>query len=275
MRNPGPNLFAVTKGLINDKVLGTQARLGLAKFSDPSVPGLLLSSWPDRSQEWRAANVTTLASRAAWAKPLLAHIETHPAVREDITPFQARQIRSLGDDSLTELLTKVWGELRDTPQEKQKELASWKTLLTTESIAKADAAKGHHIFAGICAACHKLYGEGAALGPDLTGSDRHNLDYLLGNIVDPNSVVPADYRVTVLKLKDGRTLTGVLPEQNERTLTLQTPAERLVIQRSEVTGQEQLPASLMPEGLLTALGEENVRHLVAYLMSNGPVAAAP
>ena len=84
--------------------------------------------------------------------------------------------------------------------------------------------------------------------------------------------MPADYRVTVFKLKDGRTLTGVLPEQNERTLTVQTPAERLVIERSQVAEQQQLPASLMPEGLLTALGEENVRNLFAYLMANGQVA---
>jgi putative heme-binding domain-containing protein len=122
------------------------------------------------------------------------------------------------------------------------------------------------LFSAVCASCHKLYGEGAALGPDLTGSDRHNLDYLLGNIVDPNAMVPADYRVSVLKLKDGRTLTGVLPEQNNRTLTLQTPTERLTIERSQIAEQQQLSASLMPEGLLEALGEENVRNLIAYLM---------
>jgi putative heme-binding domain-containing protein len=116
-----------------------------------------------------------------------------------------------------------------------------------------------------------MYGEGAAIAPELTGSDRHNIDYLLGNIVDPNAVVPADYRVTVLKLKDGRTVTGVIPEQTEKVLTLQTPAERLSIQRSDITDQQQLPQSLMPEGLLMALGEDNVKQLIAYLMSNGQV----
>ena len=275
LRSPDPKLFPTAKGLINDKVLGTAARLGLAKFSDPSIPTLLLAAWPERSQEWRAANVTTLASRAAWAKDLLSHVASHPTIREDISPFQARQIRSLGDEAVNQLLAQVWGELRDSPEAKQKELAQWKAILTADTLAKADPAKGHQLFSAICASCHKLYGEGAALGPDLTGSDRHNLDYLLGNIIDPNALVPADYRVTVLKLKDGRTLTGVLPERNERTLTVQTPAERLVIPRADVVEEQQLPASFMPEGLLTALGEENVRHLMAYLMSNGPVAAAP
>ncbi|MBL9143268.1 MAG: c-type cytochrome [Verrucomicrobiaceae bacterium] len=272
LRSPKPEQFGLVRGMINDKVLGTAARLGLAKFDNGDVPKALLNNWPDRSQEWRAANITTLSSRAAWAKQLLDYVAKHPTIaKEDITPYQARQIRNLNDEALTKQLTQVWGEARDTPEAKLQEIAKWKTSLTPDAIAKADAAKGRTLFAGVCASCHKMYGEGAALAPELTGSDRHNLDYLLGNIVDPNAVVPADYRVTVLKLKDGRTVTGVIPEQNDKVLTLQTPAERLTIQRSDITEQQQLTQSLMPEGLLTALGEENVKHLIAYLMSNGQV----
>ena len=272
LRSPKPEHFQLIRGLINDKVLGTAARLGLAKFDNADVPKSLLNNWPDRSQEWRAANITTLSSRSAWAKQLLDYVAKHPTIaKEDITPYQARQIRNLNDKALTDQLTQVWGEARDTPEAKLQEIAKWKTSLTADSITKADAAKGRTLFAGVCASCHKMYGEGAALAPELTGSDRHNLDYLLGNIVDPNAVVPADYRVTVLKLKDGRTVTGVIPEQNDKVLTLQTPAERLTIQRSDITDQQQLTQSLMPEGLLTALGEENVKHLIAYLMSNGQV----
>jgi putative membrane-bound dehydrogenase-like protein len=271
MRNVKPEHFNLVKGQINDKVLGGVARLGLAKFADADVPKALLTTWPERSQEWRAANVTTLCSRAAWAKELLTFVEKHPAAREDITPYQARQLRNLGDEALTAQLTKVWGELRDTPEAKKQELAKWQTLLTKDALTKGDAAKGRLLFSGVCASCHKLYGSGAAIGPDLTGSDRHNLDYLLGNIIDPNAVVPADYRVSVIKLKDGRTLTGVIPEQTDKVLTVQTPAERVSLQRSDVAEMQQLSQSLMPEGLLTALGEENVRHLIAYLMSSGQV----
>ena len=271
LRNPKPEHFAITRSMIHDKVLGTAARLGLAKFADADVPKSLLTSWPDRSQEWRAANVTTLASRTAWAKELLAFIEKHPSAREDITPFHARQIRSLGDDTLNRQLTKIWGELRDTPEAKKQEIAKWRSSLTADTLAKADAGKGRALFATVCAACHKMYGEGAAIAPDITGSDRHNLNYLLENIVDPNAVVPADYRMTIVKLKDGRTLSGVIPEQNDRAVTVQTPAERVTIPRSDIAEMQQLSQSFMPEGLLTALGEENVKHLIAYLMSNGQV----
>ncbi|HEV7402812.1 MAG TPA: PVC-type heme-binding CxxCH protein [Chthoniobacteraceae bacterium] len=271
LRSPKPELFALARGLINDKVLGAAARLGLAKFGEADVPKVLLAGWPDRSLEWRAANVTTLSSRPAWAKELLAAVEQNKLARAEITPFQARQIRSLGDASLNEQLSKVWGELRDTPEARQQEMARWKALLTPDVLAKADASKGRLVFSTVCAACHKLYGEGAAIGPDLTGSDRHNLDYLLGNIVDPNAVVPADYRVSVLKLKDGRVLAGVIPEQTDKLITVQTPAERVTVPRSDIVEFQQMPQSLMPEGILEALGPEKVPDLFAYLMGNGQV----
>lgn len=272
MRNPKPELQKILLGLINDKVLGTAARSGLAAYDDPGIPKALINGWPQRSVEQQAATVNTLASRPGYALALLDAIKSGKVPASAITPFQARQIRALNDTGLTEKLTAVWGELRESPAAKKEELAKWTSILTPAALAKADPAKGHVIFMSICAACHKLYGEGAAIGPDLTGGDRHKLTYLLENILDPNAVVPADYRISIFKLKDGRTLTGVTPEQNPRTITVQTPAERLVIERSQIAEQQQLPTSLMPEGLLPALGEEQVKHLIAYLMSNGPVA---
>ena len=271
MRNAKPEHFAIARSMISDKVLGTAARLGLAKFSDGDVPKSLLTNWPDRSQEWRAANVTTLASRAAWAKELLTFAEKNPTVRGDITPIHARQIRSLGDEAVNKQLTKVWGELHDTPEAKKQEIAKWRSLLTAAALAQGDASKGRALFTTVCAACHKMYGDGAAIAPELTGSDRRNLDYLLENIVDPSAVVPADYRIAIVKLKDGRTLSGVIPEQNDRTVTVQTPAERVSFLRSDIAEMQQLSQSFMPEGLLTALGEANVKHLIAYLMSSGQV----
>ncbi|MCA1964327.1 MAG: c-type cytochrome, partial [Prosthecobacter sp.] len=175
------------------------------------------------------------------------------------------------DPELTATPTALWGELRDTPEAKKAELADWTKKLTEARLAQGDAVKGKTLFTAVCGACHKLYGEGGQLGPDLTGSDRHKLTYLLENILDPSAIVPADYRMSVFKLKDGRTLTGVIPAQTEKSLTIQTPAEKITVEKAQITDQQQLPMSLMPEGLLTALGEENVVHLFRYLMSTGPV----
>jgi putative membrane-bound dehydrogenase-like protein len=270
-RTTKPELLAVIRTLINDKVLGIAARSALAAYDDPSIPKQLTGSWPERSQEQQAATVATLTSRASYAKVLLEAVKAGKVPAAAISPFQARQIRNLGDEALTKLLTEAWGEIRDTPEAKKAEFAKWEAVLKPAALAKADKSKGRLMFTAACGACHKMYGQGGAIGPELTGSDRRNLKYLLENILDPSAVVPADFRVSIFHLKDGRTLTGVIPEQTERTLTIQTPAERLVIERAQIVKQEQLTQSLMPEGLLTALGEENVINLIAYLMGEGQV----
>lgn len=270
-RTAKPELLPVIRGLINDKVLATPARSALAAYDDPNIPKALLQPWPQRSEEQQAATVATLTSRASYAKKLLEAVKSGKVPAAAISPFHARQIRNLGDEGVSKLLAEVWGEIRDTPEAKKAEFAKWEGVLKPDRLAKADPSKGRMIFMAACAACHKMYGQGGAIGPELTGSDRHNLKYLLENILDPSAVVPADFRVSVFNLKDGRTLTGVIPEQTERTLTVQTPAERLTIERTQIVKQEQLPMSLMPEGLLGALGDENVTNLIAYLMGNGQV----
>ena len=266
-RSANPELFPVVRSLITDKVLATAARSALAAYDHPDIPKALLSPWPARSEEQQAATVATLVSRPAYAKALLDAVQAGRVPKQAITPYQARAIRSLNDEALTARLTEVWGELRDTPAAKQAELVEWTRKLTPERLAQGDAKQGKAVFAAACGACHKLYGEGGQLGPDLTGGDRHKLSYLLENLLDPSAIVPADYRMTVFQLKDGRTLTGVIPEQSERSVTIQTPTERLTVEKAQITSQQQLPMSLMPEGLLGALGEEQVVHLFQYLMS--------
>ena len=111
-----------------------------------------------------------------------------------------------------------------------------------------------------------MYGEGGKIGPDLTGSGRANLDYLLENIVDPSAVVSADYRMSLVTLEDGRALSGVIAGKDERTLTLRTLAETMTIDQKEVVKIDTSPLSMMPEGLLLAFPPEQVRDLIAYLM---------
>ncbi|MEN3939880.1 PVC-type heme-binding CxxCH protein [Prosthecobacter sp. SYSU 5D2] len=270
-RSAKPELLPILLKLVNDKVLAVQARSALAAYDDEKVPKALIQPWPVRSLDQQVATVDTLITRVSYAHALLNFIKAGRVPPSVISPYQARAILSLDDKALTQKLTEVWGELRDTPEAKKEEMEKWTAILTPEALAKGDAAQGKTMFMTACAACHKLYGEGGMIGPDLTGGDRHKLTYLLENIIDPSAIVPADYRMSIFKLKDGRTLTGVIPEQNPKTLTVQTPAERLILERSEIAEQQQLPMSLMPEGLLTALGEENVIHLMAYLRSLGPV----
>ena len=128
------------------------------------------------------------------------------------------------------------------------------------------------MFNKTCSNCHVLFGSGKSAGPDLTGGNRRNLDYLLENILDPSATVAADFRMTVFNMTDGRVINGVVVEKTEKTLTVQTQNDRVTIQRSDIEEQKTSTLSLMADGLFQNLTDEQVRDLIGYLMSPDQVA---
>ncbi|MFN6105247.1 MAG: dehydrogenase, partial [Planctomycetaceae bacterium] len=105
----------------------------------------------------------------------------------------------------------------------------------------------------------------------LTGGNRKNLDYLLENVVDPNAAVATDFRMSVLALKDGRVLNGVVVGKTDKVLTVQTQTESVFVAKDDIDEIRQTDASLMPEGLLGTLTEEQIRDLVGYLQTSQQV----
>jgi putative heme-binding domain-containing protein len=117
-----------------------------------------------------------------------------------------------------------------------------------------------------------MYGEGGSLGPDLTGSNRANLDYLLSNVINPSSDVPDAYRMVVVTLRDGRIHTGTVAAENDRQLTLRVVGgEPVVIAKADVQAREVATTSMMPPGLFDTLEEREVIDLVAFLRTVQPV----
>ena len=139
--------------------------------------------------------------------------------------------------------------------------------LTPSHLAKADLFKGRILYEKRCSSCHALYGKGGKLGPDLTGSGRSNLDYLLQNVVDPNGAVSTDYRMHVIETKNGRVLSGMIVGQDRNSVVLRMPGSESVISKSMIQSRDALPNSIMPMGLLDDLSERERRDLIAYLMS--------
>ncbi len=274
--NRAPDLRDLCEQLLNEQFLNSVAARGLASFDDPTVGAKLVKAYRRFHASERGQLLSALVSRSTFASALLDAVTEGNIPRADISAFHARQIRGLNDTRLNAKLARVWGELRDSPGEKQQLMAKWRVQLTPAALAKADKSQGRLVFNTVCAACHTLHGEGGKVGPDLTGGGRDNLDYLLENIVDPSAVVTADFRMSVAELKDGRVLNGVIAAKTERTLTLKTMTETLTVERSEIVDLRESTLSLMPEGLLEALPPEQARDLIAYLMfkSQVPLPAA-
>jgi putative membrane-bound dehydrogenase-like protein len=265
------DLRNVCEKLLKARFLNTVALRGLAQFDDPAVGKLIAKSYKTFHPSERSAVVETLASRRGFAGELLELVAAGTVPRSEISAFHARQIRGFGSPPLTQRLTKVWGELRDSPKDKADLMANLKKDLTPARLAEADKSRGRAVFAKTCATCHRLFGAGGQIGPDLTGAGRKDLDYLLTNIVDPSAVVTKDFQLTIVALADGRAVNGIVVGETDQALTLQTAESRVVIPKEDVVERTVSSKSLMPDGLLLPFNPEQVRDLIAYLMADAQV----
>jgi putative membrane-bound dehydrogenase-like protein len=266
------DLASLLRKLATDKAVALVAGRGLLALNDPHAPELLVGRFDQFSPREKASVVEALATRPEGARRLLAAVAAGTVPRGDISAFNARQINNLGDAEIAARLREVWGEVRDTA--KKEVIARYRAALSPTRLGAANAGKGRALFNQVCAICHTLYGEGARIGPDLTGSGRADLGYLLDNIVDPSAIVPVDYQVSIVDLKDGRSLNGILRDPTARTITIQSPGAALTVERAEIAKVTTSSTSLMPEGLLESLKDEQVADLVRYLMSPNQVPVA-
>jgi putative membrane-bound dehydrogenase-like protein len=266
------DLLPLLQGLLEDKVLRGAAVRGLAAFSDEKTPGLLIKHYPSFSDAEKSDAVQTLASRPAYALALLDAVEKGTVPRADLSAFTARQLMGLNNKEVSERVAKVWGTVRPASKEKAALMKKYKAILTRDYLKSADLSNGRAVFQRTCATCHRLFDDGARIGPELTGSQRAKLDYFLDNVLDPSAVVANEYRMTVVELKNGRVLNGIVKEDNDRAVTLQTQNEQVIVPKSEIDSRRASPLSLMPDGLLDKLSTEEVRDLVGYLASPKQVA---
>lgn len=266
-----PNLPDTLKQLLSDPVTAGPAAHALLAMGDPNIAAWVLRQWNDLGPDDRAALVGIMVMRASSASLLLDAVAGGEVPRSALNAYHARQIGNFNDPALNAKLAAVWGEVHSSNAAKLELMARYRALLTPERLKHTDLSQGRAVFRHTCAVCHRLYGEGAAIGPDLTGSGRAILDYLLENIVDPSAIVPADYRVSEVELKDGRDLSALVVARTDHSLTLQTPTEKFTVERGDIVNIRQTKISLMPEGLLEGMKDPDICNLIAYLMAPNQV----
>ncbi len=267
-----PDLRAIAEQLIRVRTVNGVAATALATFNDPTIAPVLLDAYPQFDGADRPRLMTALTSRPAFAGALLDAVAAGRVPRGDVSASDAQQMRSLNDAAVTRRLGEVWGEIRDTPEARRQLMDTYKAELTPAQLAAADLSQGRAVFAATCAACHVLYGEGGKVGPDLTGGERRKtLDTLLTKLVDPNSELPITSRFTLVTMRDGRTVSGIVDNRTASTLTLRTMTDPITVSLSDIQSTALSAVSLMPEGLLQSLSPVQRRNLIAYLMSSAQV----
>jgi putative membrane-bound dehydrogenase-like protein len=260
-------LAPVLQRLLTDDALRAEALRGLAAYGDEKTPAAILGVYAKLDPAERRDALATLASRTSYAAKLLDGLADKTIATSDVSADVIRQLRNLKDKSLDERIRSVWGEVRDTSADVAERIAQHRKLLTTKPQQEPDVALGRAMYLKTCQQCHTLFNVGGKVGPELTGSNRANLDYLLSNVLDPSSLISKDYMATVVATTDGRVLTGIIREQDDQKLTLATANETIVLPRDEVDELSPSTKSMMPDDVLQPLSEHQIRSLVAYLAS--------
>ena len=154
---------------------------------------MLVDAYPRLAPSERRDALNSLAARPRWARVLLAAVESGRLPRTDLTADLVRQLRNLKDPDLNAQIATGLGYGPRDDRRPRRLIAQYKAMLTPEPGKPEDRSQGRAVFAKVCQQCHTLFGVGGQVGPDLTGSNRADLDYILSNVLDPSALIGKDY----------------------------------------------------------------------------------
>ncbi|MGC1272740.1 MAG: dehydrogenase, partial [Planctomycetaceae bacterium] len=262
-----PSLLALFDS--SDATLRQAGLAAIAGYDDATVGDRLLEALPQRDPAGQVAIVSVLVSRADWTRRLVALIE-EGTLSPDVVPSDLVRRLTLHDDApLTAAAAKLWPELAERETAAGRDVASLTKTIVADS---GDPYAGRRLFLEACGRCHRLFGEGGEVGPDLTSDPRNDLSRLLGSIVKPSAEIREGFESWVAVTSEGRVISGLLIDQDEHVVVLRENDGRAVLlRRDELEDLVRQPQSLMPDRLLDRMTDQEVRDLVAYLRSSQPL----
>ena len=260
-----PELLPILPSLLEVPQLRIHTIRAMAAYDHDAFGQLLIEGFTKFSGQEKEEALQTLASRTVYGRLLTQAIKEERIKKSEVPAYVARQLRRVVGNGFVE----VWGPIDQVSGDKAVAYKRYQHLLKDQSLAKADLLNGKALFKRTCSACHTLYGECGKIGPDITGSNRTNIDYLLSNLIEPSSEIQDDYRMIVITSRDGRTFSGNIIAENDRQVTLRVIGQdQLVLNKSDIQSREIASVSMMPEGLIQTLTDKEVQDLVAYLRTS-------
>lgn len=226
----------------------------------------LIDHWNNFKPVERREAAGVLVTRSDWASSLLSALEQKRISTSDIPATSIRAMtKSREDDGkLAKRAEEVFGRVRDADKDKLKLIAAKREMVLRGT---PDLEHGHEVAKTTCFVCHKLYGEGADIGPDLTGVGRSSLDALLANVIDPNQIIGKGYENVTVETKDGRSLSGRLVEDTDsRVKLINIGPTEYVIGKNEIKSRTVSDMSLMPEGL-EQMPDKDFRDLIWFILA--------
>lgn len=240
-----------------------------AKFDDKRIPEALLLGWEAQiagDKALREDALRVMAGRKEWAQILVSFVNEWKIPTKHFTVDIVRQLSLHKDPEIDAAIDKHWKGLLATgpTPEKKKESERIKAVLKT---GLGDADKGKIQFMARCFICHKLFGEGGQIGPELTGYDRSNADFWLDNLFMPSMEIREGFGAYIVKTKGGQILTGLMDAQDAKGIVIKDMANnKTALKQTDIESMTASPISLMPEGLTTGMSDADLKDFFAYLM---------
>ncbi len=264
-----PGLLELVKHEQNPSVLATTFT-ALQNYDAAEIAGDVTVRFAGLSEEPQLAAEALLVSRTAWSKQLLDAIDAGTISRESISNSALRKMLMHGDDPINAAITKHWGEIATlSPAQAQAEIARLNTVLSAGS---GNPRTGKQLFMQNCGRCHLLFDEGGRIGPDLTPFARTNLERMLISVVNPSLEIREGFENYVVVTVDGRVLNGFLADKDSQIVILRgVDGQNVIVKKDDIEDMHVIPQSVMPEGALKLLTEQQIRDLFAYVRSSQPV----
>jgi putative membrane-bound dehydrogenase-like protein len=246
------------------------ALAALMNYSDPQIAELVLQRFPMLEGEARLAAESLLASRSTWTQALLAAVDAGRIQPELITTAAVRRMAMQNDPQLQQRLQQHWPDAGGiSAADAQQETARVQEALAAGS---GNPKVGKQLFMQNCGRCHLLWDEGGRVGPDLTPFARDNLERMLISIVNPSLEIREGFENYAAVATDGRVLNGFLVQKDSQVVILRgVDGQNVILRQNETEELTVLPQSVMPEGTLKTLADQQLRDLFAYLRSTQPV----
>ncbi|HYE99027.1 MAG TPA: PVC-type heme-binding CxxCH protein [Planctomycetota bacterium] len=233
----------------------------LASWPGDPAGGRLLDGWSGRTGAIRREILSAVLARPERIRGLLDRIEKGEIRAVDLEPHRRAELLRHPDGALRERSRKLLQAVASTDRDEAvREVAGKLAGL------KGDAARGQKVFASSCAACHRLGGQGTQVGPDLEAALRRDRQALLVDLLDPNRAMDPAYQVYVVRTVSGESFNGIIAADTPASVTLRRAAgEESTLLRKDIAELRAWPASLMPDGLESALTGQDFADLLEFL----------
>ncbi|MDA1164492.1 MAG: c-type cytochrome, partial [Planctomycetota bacterium] len=264
-----PVLLKVVDSEKNGQLVSA-ALTALQAFDDQRVGQAVVSSLRRLPTDARIVAETLLGSRSVWAVELLKAVDRGDLQPEDVSETALRKILLHSDPQIAELVSKHWGSVAGATTEEMR--AEVVRLMTVIEAASGNPRNGKLLYMQNCGKCHTLFTEGGKIGPDLTAFKRDNLERIMINVVNPSLEIREGFENYIIVTTDGRVVNGFLADKDSQVVVLRgVDGQNLIFRRDEIEDMRAIPRSVMPEGTVKALTEQQLRDLFAYLRASQPV----